>query len=169
MLAALESFARTLLSRSRVAGNVFMAHKVEGVNMEPAIRAGSRVHVDRQAYRASTIRRGDVVAYRSARHILVSRVVGLPEEVVELINTELHVDGKRIPEPYVDWERGLETDYSQHLAAVFVPDGCVYVLGDFRDMSKDSRMDGPVRISDVVGRVVRVKHGDLLRDIRRVG
>lgn len=135
--------------------------------MEPAIKSGSSVYVDSGEYNSSPIKRGDVVAYKSPHHVLVMRVVALPGEVVELMEGELYVNGIRVPEPYLDLERA-EQEYSQRLALAHVPDDCVYVLGDFRDMSKDSRFEGPIKISNIVGRVIKAKHAGLVRDVRRV-
>jgi signal peptidase I len=147
--------------------NGMLTYVVPGMNMEPEIKSGSSVYVDGHAYHTSPIRRGDVVAYKSSSHVLVMRVVALPGEVIGLIEGGLQVNGKRIPERYLDLERA-EAEYSQYLAPTMVPDDCVYVLGDFRDMSKDSRFEGPVRIRNIVGRVVTARHADLTRTLRRV-
>jgi signal peptidase I len=168
MFASLNSFVRALFSRSGAAGNVLLVYKVPGMHMERTIQADSLAYVDRRAYVTDPIKRGDVVAYGSPPHVLVMRAVGLPGDVVELIEGTLHINRERVWESYVDWQRGVESDYSMRLDAVTVPEGCLYVLGDFRDMSKDSRADGPVKIKDVIGRVVRVKHGGMLRDVQRV-
>ena len=161
----LISIFRTLFSGAT--GNGALVYVVPGANMEPAIKSGSSVYVDNREYHASPIKRGDVVAYKSPPDVLVMRVVALPGEVVELREGELHVNGTRIPEPYLDLERA-EQECSRRLAPTQVPDDCVYVLGDFRDMSKDSRFEGPVKISNIVGRVVKAKHAGFARDMRRV-
>jgi signal peptidase I len=161
----LTSIIRSFFSSGT--SNGVLTYVVPGVNMEPAIKSGSSVYVDSRAYHASPIKRADVVAYKSPSHVLVMRVVALPGEVVELREGELYVNDIRCPEPYLDLERAEQED-SQRLVPTQIPDDCVYVLGDFRDMSKDSRFEGPVKISDIVGRVVKVKHAGRTRDVRRV-
>jgi len=167
-LAALKhliSVFRTLFSG--VTRNGALVYVVPGANMEPAITSGSSVYVDNREYQASPIKRGDVVAYKSPPDVLVMRVVALSGEIVELIEGELHVNGTRISEPYLDLERA-EQEYSQRLAPIRVPEDCVYVLGDFRDMSKDSRFEGPVKISNIVGRVIKAKHAGFAGEVRRI-
>jgi signal peptidase I len=107
--------------------------------------------------------RGDLVVFRASRKAetvcgvagtYVKRVIGLPGETVELRPLEgrahVYVEGRRLEEPYVaDRHRGSAGD-----ERVSVPDDHVFVLGDNRSQSCDSRVLGPVHEDDVVGRLV---------------
>jgi signal peptidase I len=124
--------------------------------MEPTIAAGEAGVVKPFKNSGSETTRGQVVAYRSERHsgiIIPSRVVALAGQSVEIRDGELLVDNARVPEPYLD-PRRAERDYSRTVAKTPVPEGAAYLLGDFRDMSEDSRTIGAVSLRSIVGQVV---------------
>ena len=124
--------------------------------MSPTLRIRDVVPLDRAAYRAASIERGDVVVYRSQKHeglLLPSRVVGLPGETIELRRSRLTVDGKEIEERYLEAD-AANKPYSRDHGPTVVPTDFVFLLGDFRDLSEDSRFIGPVMIQFLVGRVL---------------
>ena len=114
---------------------------------------------------------GQVIAYRSERHsrvVIPSRVVALSGQSVELLDGDLLVENVRVPEPYIDARRA-EQDYSRTVTKMSVPEGAVYLLGDFRDMSEDSRAIGAVPLRCIVGQVVQAippKRGTKPRRVR---
>ncbi|MCE4540795.1 signal peptidase I [Pelomonas sp. P7] len=123
--------------------------------MLSTLRLHDVVQLDESAYVSSAIQRGDVVVYRSLKHdnmLLPGRVVGLPNETLELRNGALHVNGLEIPEPYVDGD-AAEQPHSRVFGEFLVPNGHVFLLGDFRDMSEDSRFIGPIPKDLIVGRI----------------
>ncbi len=119
--------------------------------MEPRIRSGEYVMINTFAYRIGTPRRGDIVAFRhegDARGIFIKRVIGLPGDRVRIDRGQVYVDGHKLAEPYV-----VHGD-DRSFADVTVPDRCVYVLGDNRAESEDSRFFGPVNDDLLIGRAV---------------
>ena len=124
--------------------------------MLSTLRIREAVSLDESAYRSAPVRRGDVVVYRSVKHdgvLLPSRIVGLPNETVELRDRTLHIDGVKIPESYIDADSANEK-YSRTMNTVLVPPDHVFLLGDFRDLSEDSRSIGPVHLDLLIGRIV---------------
>jgi signal peptidase I len=124
--------------------------------MSPTLSIRDIVPLDRKAYRTASIARGDMVVYRSQKHegmLLPSRVVALSGETVELRSSRLVVNGQEVAEPYVEAGSG-EQPFSRDHGPIAVPPGCVFLLGDFRDLSEDSRFIGPVLKQLIVGRVV---------------
>jgi len=124
---------------------------VHGESMEPTVHDGDVVVVTRTAAAADELRRGDLVVFRDPQGSLsVKRVVGLPGDRVAMLDARLTVDGEFVDEPYVDLSR-IDGTY---LGQVVVPAGAVFVLGDNRSRSIDSREYGPVAEGALLGRVL---------------
>jgi signal peptidase I len=124
---------------------------VPTASMVPTLVPGDRVLVNKAAYWLHGPRRGDVVVFSGADHEdFVKRVIALPGQTWEIRGGIVYVDGRALDEPYV----GTRDDRS--FGPGTVPAGRLFVLGDDRPRSEDSRFSriGYVPIGDVVGRVV---------------
>jgi signal peptidase I len=157
---------------------VGQAYHIPSESMEPQLDVGDRVVVSRLAYRLHDPRRGDIIVFdepgsegadaSGVLHVvgeilqgvglrqpdqteLIKRVIGLPGEVVEARGGRVLVDGRELVEPYLP--AGVGT---ADFGPVTVPDGHVFVLGDNRGNSVDSRFAsvGPVPVDNIVGRAV---------------
>lgn len=99
--------------------------------------------------------RGDVIVFNppipNADKPFIKRVIGLPGETVEVKNEGVYVDGVRLDEPYL---HGVQTECYQTVACppVTVPKGYIFVMGDNRGNSEDSRAFGPVPINNIIGK-----------------
>lgn len=138
---------------------------ISGPSMETTLFQPNRVLVNKLSYRFGDIDRGDVVVFdrvtsngRSVQHDdLIKRVVGLPGETVAIRSCNVFIDDKLLEESYLP-KRDLEqTDLvarcrQPEMAPVEVPKGQVFVLGDNRPQSMDSRVFGPVDKKSIVGR-----------------
>ena len=102
-----------------------------------------------------TPERGDVVTFWNEElgKLLVKRVVGLPGEEITFVDGYVYVDGRKLEEPYLDLQGA--TDRTKH-DSFQVPEGCLFVMGDNRKYSKDSRYlnDPYVPLADVRSQVV---------------
>jgi signal peptidase I len=132
--------------------NVFIgqATRVEGQSMEPNLHTDQRLVVEKVSYRFHGPERYDIVVVKvpsQGDELLIKRVIGLPGETVEIRDGQVLINGDPLDEPFVD----VETNPGRH-GQVIVPPLHVYVLGDNRDHSNDSRSFGPVPIESVVGR-----------------
>jgi signal peptidase I len=121
-------------------------------SMAPTVPTGSHVVVDKLGWRLGGLQHGDVVVLTSPADgtLLVKRVVGLAGDEVRIDDATLMVDDAPVEEPYVDHSR-IDATY---FGPVTVPAGHVFVMGDNRFGSIDSRVFGPVPVPDVVGRVL---------------
>jgi signal peptidase I len=135
------------------------AYTEQSPTMEKTIFPGDRLFVAE----GSGIRRGDVVVLRvPARQsrtssLFIKRVIGLPGDRVACCNAkgQLTVNGKPLDETYVyPGNRAALSRFSVTLGR-----GQIWVMGDHRNISVDSRKWGPVPLSGVVGRVVFVGRG----------
>jgi signal peptidase I len=129
-------------------GALFSLCAVDGTSMEPGLLAGERLLVWRHPGR---LERGDVVVFTSPLapdELLVKRVVAVEGERVGSHEGRLAVGGFLLEEPWVKPGTALAP------LQVLVPPGCLFVLGDNRAESIDSRQLGPIDRRLVVGRVL---------------
>jgi signal peptidase I len=124
---------------------------VKGKDMEPTIYDGSYVLVTESV---ENLRRGDIVVFRNPANpaqSFVKRIVGLPEERVQIRSGTVYIEDKALEETYVDQRRNR---YPMHTKSEHIPSGSYYVLGDNRDASNDSRLWGPLSHEFIDGRVL---------------
>jgi signal peptidase I len=130
---------------------------VEGSSMYSTLETGDRVFVNKLSYRLHDPNRGDVVVLHqisgASERDLIKRVIGLPGERVEVRNCTVLIDGRILNEPYLDPEVVTPTDCGgDYRLDGVVPADHVFVMGDNRGGSQDSRVIGPVHEDDLVGR-----------------
>ena len=117
-------------------------------SMAPTLKPGDQYLINIRAYRGRQPERGDVIVFRTPDgEYLVKRVVGLPGETVTIVRGQVYINGRPLHEPYLK-ERPI-VEWPQQ---VRVPEGHVFVLGDNRNFSDDSRDFGPVPMERVLGR-----------------
>lgn len=135
---------------------VLQQFAVAGESMENTLHDGDRVLVNKLSYRLHDPRRGDVVVLKTLESAdekdLIKRVVALPGETVEYRQCVLFVNGVVLVEPYLDPLVVTPADCGADQAPLLVPDNYVFVLGDNRGGSKDSRDLGPISYDDLIGR-----------------
>lgn len=120
-------------------------------SMSPTLKVGDRVLALKLAYRFTEPERGDLAVFSDPEgELTIKRVVGLPGDTVATRDGVLYVNGEPKRESYVDYELTDSTFYGPEK----VPAGHMYVMGDSRSNSKDSRAFGPVPEEDLLGRVI---------------
>ena len=115
---------------------VLQPYLIPSPSMEPGMVPGDRILVNRLAYRLWAPTRGDVVVFafpKDTKRTFVKRVIAVEGETLELRDNQVFVNGNVIQEPYVK-----QGDYPPYGPEV-VPGGKVFVLGDNRRESEDSR------------------------------
>lgn len=159
-----------------VRANAAQAFSIPSESMVPQLEVGDRVVVSKTSYRLHDVRRGDIVVFphpqaqpddaalptRLTRDLLetvglrkpsedelIKRVIGLPGEVVGAEDGHVVVDGRVLLEPYL--APGTVTG---EFGPTVVPPGHVFVMGDNRANSSDSRVIGPIDVDTIVGRAI---------------
>jgi signal peptidase I len=132
--------------------NVYVAEAAlveQGPSMQPNLYRGNRVMMEKISYRFHLPRRGDVVvAAPSWEEIpLIKRVMALPGETVEVHDGHVLIDGQPVEEPWVTNFGGPAYPPTR------VPPDHVFILGDNRGNSHDSRAIGPVPVDSIKGHV----------------
>lgn len=144
---------------------LFQAFYIPSASMEPTLREGDRVLVNKLSYDLHDVRRGDVVVFELPQDKvgadgikdLIKRVVGLPGDTIETRDGVVYINDRELAEPYL--AEGTRTGDSGNgnnpaITRQVVPDGTVFVMGDNRANSHDSRYAdrGPIPIDSIVGR-----------------
>lgn len=141
---------------------LFTNYVVEGVSMEPTLHEGNKLVVNKISYRIGDIKRFDVVVFHAnEKEDFVKRIIGLPGDKIEYRDDKLYVNDVYYEEPYLEKyhkkkvTRLLTGNFTLESLtnSPFVPDGYVFVLGDNRQDSWDSRHFGFIPIDQVVGKV----------------
>ena len=135
--------------------NVHIAEAVlieDGPSMQPNLYIGDRLMVEKVSYHFHTPRRGDIVIVDppGGGTTLVKRVMALPGETIELRKGYVFIQSNLVDEPWQTIYGG--GDYPPTL----IPEDHVFILGDNRPVSHDSRAIGPIPIDAIQGRVLFV-------------
>ncbi|HEX4433936.1 MAG TPA: signal peptidase I, partial [Acidimicrobiales bacterium] len=147
---------------------VVATYSIPSGSMEPTLQIGDRIVVNKLSYHVHGVDRGNIVVFTTPPNEncagppvsdLVKRVIGLPGEIVSLKDGRVFIDGHLLPEPFLPPDLRNDSDpgpssnaYSLH-KPYRVPPGEVYVMGDNRPESCDSRYWGPIHESTIVGKV----------------
>ncbi|HLS23141.1 MAG TPA: signal peptidase I [Pseudogracilibacillus sp.] len=144
--AALIALVLALLLRAFV----FATSVVKGESMLPTLEDGERVVFNKFIYLISEPARGDIVIIQKPESNYVKRIIGLPNETIEIRDNILYVDGVQQPSTFVG-ER--EAKYTGDVGPITLPDDHYFVMGDNRANSKDSRNAlGLIERKHIIGR-----------------
>ncbi|HWT75511.1 MAG TPA: signal peptidase I [Mobilitalea sp.] len=134
---------------------------VDGASMENTLHDGEQLYVEKLSYHFDALKRFDIIVFypygRENEEYYVKRIIGLPGETVQIIGSNIYIDGKKLEEHY-----GKEPimDPGRAEDPIKLGDDEYFVLGDNRNISKDSRYDdvGNVKKENIGGRVIfRIK------------
>jgi len=131
--------------------------------MEPTVLEGEKFAVNGSAYRNSTPVRGDVVVLRHGDILVLKRVIAVSSDTVEGRDFQVILSGTQLQEAYVQ-HTGKNSDpppsfsFLKNFGPTKVPIGQIFVMGDNRDFSNDSRDPsfGTISVSDVLGKALRI-------------
>jgi signal peptidase I len=134
----------------------FQHFSIPSSSMEPTVRVGSHVMVDRWHYHSTAPQHGDLAVYINGEGIyLLKRVIALGGETIEVRKGQVSVNGKLLEEPYAV-HSGYAAFEMNNFGPLKVPAGKIFVMGDNRDVSLDSRSAevGPVDVKSLRGVVI---------------
>jgi len=121
-------------------------------SMTPILVRGDWFTVDTWRYKELEPMVGDVIAFASNDgYTFVKRIVGIPHDQIEMRSGVLYRNGNVVSEPYVHRET-QDVPYARDWQGIELGPTEFYVLGDYRDQSKDSRAYGPISKSQLIGR-----------------
>ena len=142
---------------------VFVPYEIPSGSMEQTIKTGDMVFSEKMSYYFRTPGRGDIVTFNDpevAGRTLIKRVIAVGGQSVDLIDGSVYVDAQKLDEPYTS---GKESYPLSHTASgvdvtfpYTVPEGHLWVMGDNRTASQDSRYFGSIPIDSVTGRAAMI-------------
>jgi signal peptidase I len=120
---------------------------VDGASMDYTLEDGQLVFINKFVYNIKDVERFDIVVLNNEEDNdrIIKRIIGLPNETIEYNNNQLYVNGKLV-------EQNYEVEATEDFTVV-TKENEYFVLGDNRDVSKDSRMLGNFNEKDIIGRV----------------
>ena len=127
--------------------------RVESVSMQPTLYARDFVIVNKLAYRLGEPSRGDVIVFRyppaPEQEPYIKRIIGLPGDQVHITGGKVYINGVALAEPYLKVATNQGGEW-------VVPSGSLFVMGDNRNSSSDSRAWGMVPFENVIGKALVV-------------
>ncbi len=136
---------------------VVQAFKIPSGSMIPTLDIGDHILVNKFIYDFTTPKRGDVIVFKYPQdesRDFIKRVIGLPGDTLEIRGRQVFVNGKPLEEPYavfVDGALGRSLE-QEHLGPMVIPAHKLFMMGDNRDRSMDSRVWGLLDESKVEGK-----------------
>lgn len=127
---------------------VLESFEVSGKSMNPTLHNGNRVLVNKLAFKLGKPTTGEIIVFKSPlipSQDWIKRVIGVPGDTVSIKDDVVYINGKRYPEPFLKYRT------SPNVAPVHVPPGYLWVLGDNRPISDDSRYFGLLNENRVIG------------------
>jgi signal peptidase I len=125
---------------------------IDGISMEPMLYDKDRVFVNILEYKIGTPKRQDLIVFTppvDKNSYFIKRVIGIPGDTVKISGGTVYVNNNKLNEIYLAANINTAGDIT-----VKVPDGMVFVLGDNRNHSEDSRFFGPISISSIKGHAI---------------
>jgi signal peptidase I len=132
---------------------LLQAFYIPSESMVSTLEVGDRVLVNKLSYDVEDVERGDIIVFEKPEgeagdiDDLIKRAIGLPGETIEGREGQVFIDGEPLDEPYLD--EGVTTS---DFGPVEVPEGMLFMMGDNRGNSRDSRFFGPIDGELIVGR-----------------
>ena len=128
--------------------------KVSGSSMEPTLKNNDHCLVLKTAYSLST---GDTVVFKDTQSdkFLIKRVIAMEGDTVKIENDSVTVNGEKLNEPYlITYPENTDFTYGNGVIESNIKADTVYVLGDNRLISKDSRIIGSINKKQILGKVI---------------
>jgi signal peptidase I len=136
---------------------VFVPYEIPSGSMEDTIMTGDMVFSEKITYYLGEPQQGDIITFADpnvAGRTLIKRVIAVGGQTVDLQNGHVVVDGQVLDEPYTEGKPSYPLENSKITFPYTVPEGSVWVMGDNRTNSQDSRYFGAIKVSTITGKAV---------------
>lgn len=147
----LESIVIAVILALLIKTFIFSFFYIPSRSMEPTLQKNDRIVVTKYTYRFSNPQRGDIIVFKypyDTKKDYVKRLIALPGEKLEIIDSNLYINDELIEEPYLP----MDLDFG-NFGPIMVPEDQYFMMGDNRNNSSDSREWGFVDKKLLVGKV----------------
>ncbi len=143
--------------------NIVQAYKIPSVSMKPTLQIGDHIISDKLIYTYSDPKRDDIVIFpypEDPTKVYLKRVIAVGGETIESVNKQIFINGKILKEPFIIhtdsyiFPKGFQP--RDNFGPLKVPADSLFVMGDNRDQSFDSRFWGFVKKSSVTGKAIKI-------------
>ena len=136
---------------------ILTPNQVKGASMEPTFRTGDYILTSRVTYKFRKLKRGDVIVFKSPKNPdveYIKRIIGLPGDIITIKNSEVFINNNLLTEKYIAsatnlWDGSCIKDNVSYT----VPQDYIFVMGDNRPRSSDSREFCAITIDSIIGDV----------------
>lgn len=131
---------------------IFSTTIVDGVSMEPTLSTNERLLVNKIGFKISDLSYGDIVEFKNPYneddYDYIKRIIALEGDIVEIIDYNIYINGEKIKENYIK-EKESTSFFNDSYWEIGTDE--IFVLGDNRNRSQDSRIFGPINKTSIVG------------------
>jgi len=161
LLELLQTLVVTVVLFFLIQGFVAQPFQVQQHSMERTFFNGDYLIVDRLSHLWSPYARGQVIVFQPPESVadagkpFIKRVIGVAGDTIDIRDGKVFVNGVAIDEPYLYRDASGVTEPTDPLSPTstwLIPAGHLFVMGDHREQSSDSRVFGPIEVSSVIGR-----------------
>lgn len=137
---------------------IIQPHQVKGVSMEHTFENGDYILTSKITYRFTNPKRGEIVVFKSPQNPdidYIKRIIAVEGDRIMIKNTTVYVNDIALNENYIaDKTYVFNGGYVQEGIELTIPKGYIFVMGDNRPRSSDSREFGPIPVTDIIGKVI---------------
>lgn len=138
--------------------------QIDGHSMQPTLLDKQRGFSNIIAYKMESLKRFDIVILfdQQDKDYFVKRVIGLPGETIEVSNDQLFVNGSLVEQPFLDEDyikkmtNNHEVPFTRDFGPITIEKGHVFVMGDNRVNSTDSRIRGPYPLKSIISKHIYI-------------
>ncbi|WP_117169862.1 signal peptidase I [Paraliobacillus sediminis] len=128
---------------------IFSTSVIEGDSMQPTLQNGEQIVYNKIAYLVNEPQRGDIVIIDYPLKNYIKRIIGLPNETIEIREQQLYINNLLYQQSFLTEAKSFTTD---DFGPITIPDKSYFVMGDNRQISKDSRNGlGFIRSEEIIG------------------
>lgn len=141
---------------------VYKTYRFSSKSMHPTIQSGEYILADLQAYIESKPQRGKLIIFKSPQDNsihFIKRIVGLEGDTIKIEGEKLFINNQLVKEEYAFFDKDVPA-YDTNIGPLQIPPGMVFVLGDNRRKSMDSRSFGHIKLEDIIGQAILIFWSD---------